>query len=58
MEKRRMKEDLIVISVKRKKIMVKDLIYLTKYETVEQKNTVFTVPPSNSGWKNSKTKKN
>lgn len=53
----RMEEDLIVISMKLKKNVVNEFIDLTKSETVEQKDTVFTVPPSDSGRKKSKTKK-
>lgn len=49
MENYKLEEDVIVISLKRKKNVVKDYIALTKSETVEQKVTVFTVPPFNSG---------
>lgn len=50
-------EILIFILVKRKKKVVKDIIVLTKFETAEQKVTVFTAPLSNYGSTNSNTKK-
>lgn len=46
MEKHKTEEDFIVVSVKRKKSVVKDFIDRTK--PVEQRVTVFTVPLSNS----------
>lgn len=49
-----MEDDVIIVSVKRKKIVVKDFIDLNK--AVEQKVTVWTVPPCKSYQKKSKTK--
>lgn len=49
-------DHLIDISVKRNKNMFKDIVDLTKYETVEQIFSVFTVLLSNSGPKHSSTK--
>lgn len=46
MKKHIMEEDLVVISVKTKKNVVKYFIYLNK--PVEQKTTVFPVPPFKS----------
>lgn len=52
-----MEEDVIDISLRRRKNVVKAFIDLTKSEIVEQKVTLFTIPQYNAHWKKSKSKK-
>lgn len=58
MEKHRIEEELIVISVKRKKNVVTYFINLTMYEPVKQKGTLLLASQSNYSRKNSMKEKN